>query len=74
MTLENNNIKLQEILEIANTLPDVDYDSFKKWLINPMSTLKIPNGVESIGDTAFRNLYSLSSIDNNRCSKFYGMQ
>ena len=61
--IETNNELLQEILDSINELPEENYKFFKDWITNPTTTpLVIPHGIETIGSSAFRNNYGLSSV------------
>ena len=62
--IEENNIELQNILELINNLPEDNRNTdLINWVTNPTTTtLIIPEGTTTIGDAAFRNIYSLSSV------------
>lgn len=62
--IEINNAQLQNILEMINNLPESNGNTdFINWLANPTATtLIIPEGAIKIGDAAFRNIYSIFSI------------
>jgi hypothetical protein len=62
--LDINNSMLEEILASIDKLPNNNYDYFKNWVTAPSTNpLIIPNGVETIGDAAFRNSLGVYSLE-----------
>lgn len=62
--LDINNSMLEEILASIDKLPNNNYDYFKNWITAPSTNpLIIPNGVETIGDAAFRNSLGVYSLE-----------